>query len=148
MSRFFIPKKNMSDKVTFDLRNDEKQLLNNSSIHDLSIDVRQIRFVKAGKNIWSEQNGKTNFSRPFLVLKKVGNQIFWTYLTTGWASHSKRYFDMPLELFFEEKNKKEWSKLCLWHLKTIDLRRFIYQIGVCDDVVFSEIKKILYELYR
>ena len=131
---------------TFDLRNEEKKHLNQLAIPPIFLDVRQIWFVKAGKNIWVEQNGKSNFVRPFLIIKKIWNQIFWTYLTTWWRE-SNRYKTIPASSFFETKDQKEWSKLCLGHAKTIDIRRFLDHIGTCDAILFEEIKKTLIKIY-
>ena len=50
--------------------NHEKQILH-SIDNEKFINEREVRFVKLGKNIGAEQNGKHQFMRPFLVVKKI-----------------------------------------------------------------------------
>lgn len=130
-----------------DQRNEEKQLIDWNDVDDLYIKIREIRFIKLGKNIWSEQNGKKGFVRPFLVMKKIWNQLRWIPLTTGWKTDSLFYDDIPAVSFYDGHHQQKVSKVCLWHAKTIDKKRFVEKIGVVSIDYYTQLQKKLQTMY-
>jgi len=46
------------------------------------INEKEIWYIRLGLNIWCEQNGKREFMRPVLVVKKIGNMFFCIPLTS------------------------------------------------------------------
>ena len=72
----------MPNKI-YHLQNKEKIKLNfEKEERGFYINLREIWFVKMGKNIGHEEDGKNKFLRPVLVIKKVGNLFFTVALTS------------------------------------------------------------------
>jgi len=88
-------------KNNFIKRNERKihiHLLYDIKFH---IKEREIWYVFLWQNIWYEQNWKTDFTRPVLVIKKIWNMIFSLPMTTKWKDNNFYYkiesinFDRP-----------------------------------------------------
>lgn len=132
-------------EIIFDERNSEKKQLNKKMIHPY-INEREIWYIKLGKNIWTEQDGKWEFMRPALVIKKIWNLFFWVPLTTGWKN-SQWYFILPKSSFHDLDEQQKISRACLGHARTLDPKRFIEKKWIVWKTTFWEIKKLLAELY-
>lgn len=131
-------------KELYDDWNDVKKVLHfwvdvSSLQHDIFIKERQIRYVRLGLNVWFEENGKSAFIRPVLVIKKVWWLFFCVPMTTKEKDNKYHYslkthqFDMP-------------SVLLLSQARILDKKRFEKHIGVVDQEEFKIIKKLLKEL--
>ena len=66
----------------FDEWNEEKKYLHSIKPKKKSIHPRDIWYVKLGQNMGNEENGKKEFRRPVLVIKRIGNMYFCVPLTT------------------------------------------------------------------
>ena len=95
------------------------------------INTKEIWYAKLGINVWYEQDGKTEFKRAILVIKKLGNLFLVLPMTTKQKENRYHY---KLQSF---KGKPSW--LILSQIKTIDKNRFIEKIG---EIHYSELKNI------
>ena len=77
-----IPKQTSSPLEKFNEWNEEKKFLHDIVPKKKSIHPREIWYVKLGQNIGNEENGKKEFRRPVLVVKRIGNMYFCMPLTT------------------------------------------------------------------
>lgn len=112
-------------------------------IHDTTINFfpkeREVWFVSLGMNIWSETDGKTDYRRPVIVLKKVWSLYFCVPLTT---KHKDNIYHYHL-------GKIAWkdSSILLSQVKVLDARRFINNIWRIDEQDLLQIKKLIQEMY-
>ena len=60
-----------SSLEVFDEWNEEKKQIHTKEKENFYVNEREIWYVKLGINIGSESNGKKDFRRPVLVIKKV-----------------------------------------------------------------------------
>ena len=101
----------------FDDWNKEKKILHEREIpKSLFINPREVWYVKQGINVWNEENGKKEFRRPVLVIRRIGNMYFWIPLTTKGKVDHKYYLDWIIlrDKFEGSPNKladlKYWSR--------------------------------------
>ena len=131
----------MNDTLIFDQWNIEKKIIHAKELlpDEFFINPREIWFVKMGKNIGFEENGKNNFLRPVLVLKKVGNLFFTAALTSKGKDNNFYYKLEQLEL----KNPKYQtsSYVILSQAKVMDKKRFFENIGIVSLEEFEIIKQ-------
>ncbi len=139
LSTFF----NMTDS-TFDLWNQEKKHIHKHDIPNVYINTREIWFTKMGKNVGFEQDGKDEFLRPVLVLKKVGNLFFTVALTSKEKINSSFYHKLE-EVELDKKNKKykNSSHVILSQVRVMDKKRFTQHIGIVAEKEFKTIKQKL-----
>ncbi len=130
---------NLEKSLKFDKWNEEKQRTDkkNSTVF---FKERDIFFLKAGKNIGFEQNGKwEKFARPFIVIKKFNNNIFWGIPLSTKEKKWKYYHSFLL------KNTKQTAILS--QFKIIDSKRLLDKIGMIDkenfDIIKQKIKNLL-----
>ena len=76
------PKQSFPILEKFDEWNEEKKSIHLSKEDNIFINPRDIWYVKLGLNIGNEQNGKGEFRRPVLVIRRIGNMYFCVPLTT------------------------------------------------------------------
>lgn len=126
----------------YDEWNREKKKLNDKEELDFYIKPREIWYTKMGQNIGFEENGKREFSRPVLVLNKIGSLFFTAALTTKGKSKSRFYY-LLRDVIFHETHKKNSSNssVILSQLKVMDKKRFEEKIGVVGSKDFSLIKE-------
>lgn len=126
----------------FDQWNEEKKEINEKELPPFFIKPRQIWFTKMGENVGFEENGKTDFLRPVLVLKKVGNMFFTVALTS--RGKMKNYFYHKLEeVTLNNPKYLNSSFVILSQVKVMDKKRFTEHIGNVSSAEFEEIKKKL-----
>ncbi|MDD3263079.1 MAG: type II toxin-antitoxin system PemK/MazF family toxin [Candidatus Absconditabacteria bacterium] len=127
----------------FDSWNQEKKHINKygstGKIKDFYINYRDVWYIKLGINVGYEQNGKTDFKRAVLVIKKIGNIFLVIPMTTKEKNNIYHY---KLKSF---KGKISW--LILSQLRTVDKKRFIKKIGEISAEEFKIIKKNLSKYY-
>jgi len=122
--------------------NTEKQLINEKETGDFFINPREIWFTKMGQNIGYEENGKKEFSRPVLVLRKVGNLFLTVALTTKGKSCNKFYYSFKNVVLYDNHIKnRDRSSVILSQLKVMDKRRFEEKIGIINKDEFKIIKQ-------
>ena len=136
----------MKDR-NFDGWNEEKKKINNTENPTFYIKPRQIWFTKMGENIGSEQNGKQEFSRPVLVLKKVGSLFFTVALTTKEKPNNSFYRKLK-DVKLNEDHLKNIGKssVILSQVRVMDKRRFLEKVGTVGKDEFKDIKEKLIAL--
>jgi mRNA interferase MazF len=126
----------------FDEWNIQKQELHqNPQIEELFINPRDVWYIKMGVNIGNEQNGKGQFRRPVLVIRRIGNMYFCIPLTT--QGKEDNFFYIPLKTVFE--NKKSW--IIVSQGRVYDKKRFVELVGSIEPQEFYDIKKSLKKMY-
>ncbi|MBP6086312.1 type II toxin-antitoxin system PemK/MazF family toxin [Patescibacteria group bacterium] len=111
-----------ASNAIFDEWNEEKKVIHVAVKRNFPIHHREVRYVKLGINIGYEQNGKSAFLRPVLVLSKVGSMWFCLPLTTK-GKYNKRYHHINSIDF------RKSSAVILSQARTLDRARFIRQIA-------------------
>ena len=133
----------MEEYNIFDAWNNEKKnihVANNAT--DFFIKPREIWFTKMGKNIGYEENGKKEFTRPVLVLKKVGNLFFTVALTTKGKEENKFHYKFVQAHFTgEHKDHEDSSFVILSQARVMDKKRFQEKIGYIGTEEFEIIKQ-------
>ncbi len=125
--------KNINFKEKFDSWNEEKKKTNEKK-YNVFFKERDIFFIKAGKNIGFEQNWKwEKFARPFLIIRKFNNQIFWGIPLSSKEKNGKYYHN------FSFKNTTQTAILS--QIKLIDSKRIMNKIGMIDNENYSLIKE-------
>ncbi len=90
-------------------------------------------------NIGNEENGKTEFRRPVLILKRIWNMYLILPLTTK-GKDTKFYYEFPSKI----ANQKSWWMLS--QIRVIDKKRMMDKIDTVNIYQFHEIKKHLRNL--
>lgn len=106
----------------FDIWNNEKKSINKKQIAHTYINPGEIWYIKLGVNIGFEQNGKKEFRRPVLVVKRIGNMYFCIPLTTKGKDSP---FYQKIKLFGSDRD----SFLIVSQGRSFDKRRFMDTIG-------------------
>ena len=126
----------------YHLWNEEKIELNSQKAREFYINSKEIWFVKMGKNIGCEEDGKNRFLRPVLVIKKVGN-LFFTVALTSKGRINHRFYHKFEQASFQNPKYQNSSYAILSQVKVIDKRRFTQFIGTISEKEFSHIKQKL-----
>ena len=134
------------EKEKFDFWNLEKQKIHFWKNIKRYPQEREIWYIKMWINIWVEENGKNDFLRPVLVIKKIWILVFCIALSTQFKNN-KFYKKLETCTFYEKKYKKENSMIILSQWKTLDTKRFIKQIWYISKSEFIELKKLLKSMY-
>jgi mRNA-degrading endonuclease toxin of MazEF toxin-antitoxin module len=120
----------------FDLWNEVKKETN-VGIKTPHAHTREIWFVRAGKNIGFEQDGKgPEYLRPVIIVKKFNNEIFLGVPLTSQEKKGKYYFAIPNVR--EKKNTAILSQIRLFSSK-----RLRYKIGMVKEAIFQQLKKAI-----
>jgi len=82
------------EKNIFNIWNDKKQFLDGTNVKR-TFEERQVVFLKMGKNIGIESDGKgKEFLRPVLVYKKFNNEQFLGFAMTSQKKEGKFYYKL------------------------------------------------------
>ena len=95
-----------------------------------------------GQNIGYEENGKDEFLRPVLVLKKVGNLFFVVALTTK-GKIKNRFYHKINQLELHNPKYQDSSYVILSQAKVMDKKRFFENAGNVSISEFEIIKEKL-----
>lgn len=133
----------METSDRFNEWNSEKQIIDSLNNREFFINPREIWFTKMGVNIGFEENGKEEFTRPVLVLKKVGNLFFTVALTT--KGKDNKFYHLFKEIDLHENHTKNinCSSSILSQVKVMDKKRFEEKIGTVSKDEFKIIKEKL-----
>jgi mRNA interferase MazF len=126
----------------FDNWNIQKKTVN-QTISQIFFKERDIFFIKMGKNIWREQDGKwTSFARPVVIVKKFTNSLFrWVALTTK-DKIGKYYYHFDIQ-------PSNWARIAiLSQIRLYDAKRLLSKIWTINIQDFSELKKKLTEFLQ
>jgi len=106
----------------------------------LGFKERELWFIRMGKNVGFEQDGKGDeFLRPVLIFKKFNTRVFWGIPLTG--TNKQGIFYYRLENIGERRNTAILSQIRLF-----DVKRLTYKIGTCTAPDFEGLKRSLQEL--
>ena len=129
----------------FNKWNDEKKIIHKKDYDNFYVNVREIWYIKMGINIGFEENGKTEFLRPVLVLKKVWNLFFTVALTSQWKDDNYFYYKFN-DVSLKNPKYKDSSYAILSQVKSTDKKRFFEHGGSISKEDFVEIKKRLKQI--
>jgi len=124
----------------FDTWNKLKKEVNN---HDKKVffKERDIFYVKLGKNVGYEENGKgEDFLRPVIVLRKFNNNVFLCTPLTSAEKNGIFYF----QFFFRGKN----NNAILSQMRLIDSKRLVSKIGMISREDFFDLKRKISKLLK
>jgi endo-1,4-beta-D-glucanase Y len=96
-------------------------------------------------NIGFEENWKSEFLRPVLVLKKVWSLFFTVALTSKWKDNHDFYYKFR-DLELNNPKYKNSSYAILSQVKVMDKKRFFENIWNVSKNDFVEIKKKLKQI--
>ncbi|MDQ7045257.1 MAG: type II toxin-antitoxin system PemK/MazF family toxin [Sulfurimonas sp.] len=104
---------------------------------------REIFYLKMGKNIGFEQNGKgKNFVRPVIILKKFNRNMFFGVPLSTQEKEGNFYFSFEFT-----KNEKIYRNIALLsQMKLYSSNRLLNKIGMISKSDFIEIKQKLKSL--
>lgn len=124
----------------FDIWNEQKKQLQKSKTPSVHFKERDIWYIKLGKNLGFEQNGKgETFMRPVLIIKKFNHFVFWGIPLTSKIKSSRYYFRLK---FIASSTKKEvLNTAILSQLRLFDSRRLSHKIGVVSAENILSLKK-------
>ena len=107
----------------------------------IGIKERDIVFIKMGKNIGYEQDGKgEEFLRPVVIYKKFNKNMFLGIPLTTKPKNTKYYFEFE----YQTKRKKSVvNSAILSQLRVFDTKRVKYKSGVISKSVFEKLHKEL-----
>ena len=124
--------------------NKEKQSLQFSKSRPVYPKPREIWFTKTGVNLGFEENGKKDFLRPVLVIKKVGNLLFTVSLTSKGKDNHKFYHKINSAIFNAQNQKNaDNSYVILSQVKVMDKKRFTENMGRLSTEELINIKEKL-----
>jgi mRNA-degrading endonuclease toxin of MazEF toxin-antitoxin module len=127
----------------FDGRNMEKKHLDMAYVHKLLYPrARQIWYIKLWVNIGFEADGKWEYTRPVLVIKKIWSLFRCIPMTT---KHKDNYYHYKLQTVYFWPDIV--SSLMLSQARIIDIKRFEEMIGYVSEWEFQNIKKLLQDMY-
>ena len=113
----------MNSEEQFNEWNEEKKSIEKKRVREVYIKQRQIWNVKMGKNIGFEENGKGQFMRPVVVIKKVGGLYFTVALTS--VNHSSYFhFTLNENTYIDPYYETKHSKAILSQAKVMDVKMF------------------------
>ncbi len=125
----------------FDLWNEIKKETNRKN-YPLHFKEREIYFIRVGKNIGFEQNGKGKyFLRPVLILRKFNRFFFIGIPLTSQAKEDIFHYK-----FLFKSNKESYAILS--QIKAFDANRLERKIGKINKNDFLKLKKKLQELLK
>ena len=124
----------------FDKWNEVKKITSTKN-YPLHFREREIYFIRIGKNIGFEQNGKGDFFlRPVLILRKFNRYFFIGIPLTSQPKND--IFHFPFQL------KGKQSYVILSQLRSFDANRLERKIGTIPHEEFSLLKKRLKEVLK
>jgi len=129
----------------FDDWNRQKKMIHQNMLPEFYINPREIWYTKMGQNVGFEQNGKRNFERPVLVIKKVGNLFFVVALTSK-GRDDNRFYHKFEDLDLQNPKYLDSSYAILSQVKVMDKRRFLEHVGHVSEQEFKQLKEKLKEL--
>jgi mRNA interferase MazF len=100
---------------------------------------REVWWCLLGKNIGFEQDGKNDFSRPVVVLKKFNLDICLVVPLTTANKSGKYYFEIG-----EIDNKL--NKAVISQIRLIDKKRFVNRIDILNKDVFNNLLEKITEV--
>jgi len=128
------------NNILFEKWSLEKQKIHMLESGNFFINEREIWFTKMGQNIGYEENGKKNFLRPVLVLKKIGNLFFVSAMTSKGKTNHPFYHKM-LSVHLKNPKNINSSYVILSQVKVMDKKRFFENIGSLELHEFNEVKE-------
>lgn len=111
-----------------------KSMLENISKKKVFFHEREIWFLYLGKNLGSEQDGKKQFRRPVVILKKFNQNLFWGIPLSMQGKNGEYYLEV-----LDTKNVKR--TVILSQLRLLDKKRLLDKIGTVNKEHFKILKE-------
>lgn len=127
------------ERDLYDQWNMQKKKFLTSCVHQ-SIKGWEIWYTSFGYNVGSEMYGKKNFSRPVLVLKRVGSLYLILPLTTHGRDDSFHH-TISSAVYDPHHTQPSISRANILQIRSLDERRFQEYVGRISQDEFSEIRK-------
>lgn len=124
----------------------EKKMLDTHQETKFYVNIREIWQVKMWVNIGFEENGKEQFLRPVLVLKKIWNLFLTVALTSKWKENNTFYHKFQTIQLHNPKYRNS-SYAILSQIKVMDKKRFFENVGNLPEDEFFEVQKKLRDLH-
>lgn len=128
------------DDIIFDNWNSYKKNLNNKKHKPPFVKEGQIWWCTIGINIGYEMNGKEDFVRPVIILKKLSREMF---LICPLTSKEKTG-----SWFVRVSHGKHISYACINQIKVIDYKRLRDMQSTLDDVDLGQVNTAINLLYK
>lgn len=120
----------------FDKWNEVKKETNQENI-TFGFRDRDIFYIKMGKNIGFEQNGKgENFVRPIVVFKKFNKNMFFGIPLSTQLKDGRFYYNFQ----FQKNDKISTNIALLSQMKLYSTNRLLNKIGVMSKDDFERLK--------
>jgi mRNA-degrading endonuclease toxin of MazEF toxin-antitoxin module len=137
---WIIQKKELHSEAL--VRIEQKEKYGDKTKHEKYPQFREVWWCYCGANVGSEIQGKTNFLRPVLIVKKIGSMYFCIPLTSQDKWDSRWHFALSRPI-----GKVEKPFVILSHGHTLDKARFTHNLGTISKQDFKDIQKILKHMY-
>lgn len=124
----------------FEQRSEEKKETHESEASILYPKERQVWYMKRWVNIGFESDGKWEFLRPILVMKRIGAMYFCVPLTT-------KHKDNRFHYLLDQSTFNKTSSVMLSQARVVDVKRFTDHIWTVNKTDFKQIKKLMREMY-
>ena len=123
----------------FDRWNGQKKIINFDSVRRY-FHPREIWFIRMGKNVGFEQDGKgEEFQRPVVILKKFNQETFLAVPLTSQKKNGKYYVRMP-----QIQEKDNWAIIS--QVRLFDARRLLKKVGTLPVKEVGLLKKIITDM--
>lgn len=93
---------------------------------------REIWYVHFGVNVGFELDGKDEFLRPCLIIKKLSNETFYALPLTSKKKNGSWYFPSNMN--------KEEGRYVLSQIRSLDSKRLQYFVETISEKEFLEVK--------
>lgn len=120
----------------FDAWNNEKKVIHALPEREFYVRRWEIRYVKLWLNVGYEQDGKHEFKRPVLVVKK----LWWMFLVLPMTTKGKK---SPFYYQLQSTHFPMDSYVIMSQIRALDKKRFIERIGCIGFEELTYIKKNL-----
>lgn len=128
-----------ADDSAFDSWNRLKKRIHSDGLR-AGLKEREIWYLKMGKNVGYEQDGKGgNFLRPVLIFRKFNNEVFLGLPLTGQHKPGPYYHNIP-----DIRARK--NSIMLSQLRLYDAKRLSHHITTLPDKIYLETKQKLQKL--
>ena len=124
----------------------EKKFLDTRKETIFYVNIREIWQVKMRINIGFEENGKEQFLRPVLVLKKIWN-LFLTVALTSKGKEKHTFYHKFQTVQLHNPKYQESSYVILSQIKVMDKKRFFENVGTLPEEEFFQVQKKLRDLH-
>jgi len=107
--------------------------------------VREIFWLRLGKNIGSEEFGKGHeFQRPVIIVKKLTKELFFGIPLTSKIKNGNYFYTFTYK---DKKGKIHTNTAMLLQLRAFDKKRLMGRIGTMPKNDFENLVELIRELF-